>query len=81
MKTFQVKYELLCICRFSELQEKLYSRLIQHMDKEIRRQERAKGGVNTNTTLAFITNLKKLCNHPQLIYEKCLAKEPGFESR
>ncbi|KAL3125930.1 hypothetical protein niasHT_009459 [Heterodera trifolii] len=76
-KYLPVKYELLCICGFTELQEKLYRTLIRHMDSEIRRQERSKGGVNNNTTLAFITNLKKLCNHPQLIYDKCHAKEAG----
>jgi SNF2 family DNA or RNA helicase len=49
------------------------------MDKEIRKLERAKGNISHNTTLAFITSLKKLCNHPQLIWEKCQAREPGFE--
>uniref|UniRef100_A0A183BMZ4 DNA repair and recombination protein RAD54-like n=1 Tax=Globodera pallida TaxID=36090 RepID=A0A183BMZ4_GLOPA len=78
-KYLPVKYELLCVCRFTELQEQLYRRLIKHMDSEIRRQERSKGGVNTNTTLAFITNLKKLCNHPQLIFDKCQTKEAGFD--
>lgn len=32
------------------------------------------------TTLVDITNLKKLCNHPDLIYEKVLAREGGFEN-
>jgi len=46
------------------------------MDKELRK---ARGALNTYTTLAFITNLKKLCNHPQLIFSKCQAKDAGFE--
>lgn len=50
--------------------------MIKYMDKELRR---ARGALNTYTTLAFITNLKKLCNHPQLIFDKCQAKEAGFE--
>lgn len=33
----------------------------------------------TGAALSYITNLKKLCNHPQLIYEKCLNKEEGFQ--
>lgn len=30
--------------------------------------------------MADITTLKKLCNHPDLIYEKIAAKEKGFEN-
>ncbi|KAF7633917.1 hypothetical protein Mgra_00006654 [Meloidogyne graminicola] len=71
-----VKYELVCICALTELQTKIYSQMIKYMDKELRR---ARGALNTYTTLAFITNLKKLCNHPQLIFDKCQAKEAGFE--
>jgi DNA repair and recombination protein RAD54 and RAD54-like protein len=33
-----------------------------------------------NTTLAVITQMKKLCNHPELVYEKCVKKEAGFEN-
>ena len=34
----------------------------------------------TSSSLAAITNLKKLVNHPDLIYEKCKAGEDGFEN-
>lgn len=37
------------------------------------------GDKMTGTALSFITNLKKLCNHPQLILEKCQLQEEGFE--
>jgi DNA repair and recombination protein RAD54 and RAD54-like protein len=60
------------------LQEALYTQLIKHMDKELHKQERATGSLNKFVTLAFITNLKKLCNHPQLIWDKCQARESGF---
>ena len=50
--------------------------MIKYMDIELRR---ARGALNTYTTLAFITNLKKLCNHPQLIFDKCRARDAGFE--
>lgn len=36
-----------------------------------------KGG--TLTALSAITLLKKLCNHPDLVYEKILANSEGFE--
>jgi DNA repair and recombination RAD54-like protein len=31
------------------------------------------------TALAAITNLKKLCSHPELVYEKCQSGIDGFE--
>ncbi|KAF0042468.1 hypothetical protein F2P81_006000 [Scophthalmus maximus] len=31
------------------------------------------------SSLSSITSLKKLCNHPALIYEKCVEGEEGFE--
>ena len=34
----------------------------------------------TSSSLAAITNLKKLVNHPDLIYEKCKEGEDGFEN-
>lgn len=34
---------------------------------------------NTLTALAAITLLKKLCNHPDLIYDKIMEKAEGFE--
>lgn len=36
----------------------------------------SKGGM---TALSAITNLKKLCSHPELIYDKCQAGTDGFE--
>ena len=31
------------------------------------------------TALSAITNLKKLCSHPELVYEKCQQGTDGFE--
>jgi len=42
------------------------------------RSENITGGKGM-TPLAAITNLKKLCNHPSLIYEKCTEGIDGFE--
>uniref|UniRef100_A0A914YIN1 DNA repair and recombination protein RAD54-like n=1 Tax=Panagrolaimus superbus TaxID=310955 RepID=A0A914YIN1_9BILA len=85
-KYLPVKYELIVCCKFSDLQESLYRELIRKNKENITKNENAKknggekgtGGM-TGTTLSFITNLKKLCNHPQLIYDKCANKDPGFE--
>lgn len=86
-KYLPVKYELILCCKLTDLQEKLYRELIKRNKENILKTQNAKksgekteGGM-TGTTLSFITNLKKLCNHPQLIYEKCANKEPGFESK
>lgn len=32
-----------------------------------------------NTALAAITSMKKLCNHPDLLWEKVKAREPGYK--
>lgn len=76
-KYLPVKYELIVCCKLTELQEKLYRKLIS--SKEVNREACVSGDTMTGTALSFITNLKKLCNHPQLIYDKCQQKEPGFK--
>ena len=72
-----MKYELIVCCRLTPLQEEIYTKLIKRKKREIdilegMDSEGAKG-------LTFIINLKKLCNHPQLIYKMCKEKQPGFE--
>lgn len=61
------------------LQETIYRKVIERNRKNISIDEKNSGEGMTGTTLSFITNLKKLCNHPQLIYDKCKNNEPGFE--
>lgn len=39
-----------------------------------------KGKRESLSTLSAITLLKKLCNHPDLVYEKILEKSDGFEN-
>lgn len=36
-------------------------------------------GKATASSLAAITSLKKLCNHPDLIYELCKERQQGWE--
>ncbi|KAI6232961.1 DNA repair and recombination protein RAD54-like [Aphelenchoides fujianensis] len=72
-KYLPVKYELIVCCKMTPMQEDIYRSIIGSKTKDAI----VKG--SGKDTLAFITNLKKLCNHPQLIYEKCKQKERGFE--
>ena len=77
-KYLPVKYELILCCPLTELQESLYTRMIKNKRTDMSEDEK-RLGIIIGTTLSFITSLKKLCNHPQLIYEKCEKAEPGFE--
>uniref|UniRef100_A0A0R3RZT4 DNA repair and recombination protein RAD54-like n=1 Tax=Elaeophora elaphi TaxID=1147741 RepID=A0A0R3RZT4_9BILA len=77
-KYLPVKYELIICCKLTELQEKLYKQLISAFSIG-GKQKITEGDKITGTALSFITNLKKLCNHPQLILSKCQKKEEGFE--
>lgn len=61
----------------SEVQEKLYRKIINANRKDICNEE-SKTGL-TGTALTLVTSLKKLCNHPHLIYDKVMAQEPGFQ--
>lgn len=73
-----MKYELILCCDLTPLQETIYRKIIERNRKNLSVDGKSGGGI-TGTTLSFITNLKKLCNHPQLIYDKCKNNEPGFE--
>lgn len=39
-----------------------------------------KGGKGMMSALSSITTLKKLCNHPDLVYEKISTRSEGFEN-
>uniref|UniRef100_A0A915BSD9 DNA repair and recombination protein RAD54-like n=1 Tax=Parascaris univalens TaxID=6257 RepID=A0A915BSD9_PARUN len=72
-----VKYELIVCCKLTGLQEKLYQKFIS--SKSLQENTSRSDGKITGTALSFITNLKKLCNHPQLVYDKCQRNEEGFQ--
>lgn len=76
-KYLPVKYELILCCKLTELQEKLYQKLVS--SKPIKEEKCNNDLKGTGTTLSFITSLKKLCNHPQLIYDKCKQSEQEFQ--
>ncbi|XP_030061736.1 DNA repair and recombination protein RAD54-like isoform X3 [Microcaecilia unicolor] len=74
-KYLPVKIEQVVCCKLTPLQMKLY----RHFLKQAKPAEELSGGKMSVSSLSSITSLKKLCNHPALIYEKCVEQEEGFE--
>nr|XP_046248389.1 DNA repair and recombination protein RAD54-like [Scatophagus argus] len=74
-KYLPVKIEQVVCCRLTPLQTELYKCLLRQAKPIETLQE---GKLNVSS-LSSITSLKKLCNHPSLIYEKCVEGEEGFE--
>lgn len=70
-----VKVEQIVCCRLTPLQSELYKLLVRSKSADIQ----IDSDKMTGSSLSFITQLKKLCNHPDLIYEKCLQEAEGFE--
>nr|XP_020476561.1 DNA repair and recombination protein RAD54-like [Monopterus albus] len=62
-------------CRLTPLQTELYKCFLRQA-KPIEKLQESKISVSS---LSSITSLKKLCNHPALIYEKCVEGEEGFK--
>lgn len=78
-KYLPVKFEQVLCVKLSDLQRQLYKNFINC--EAIRRTVTGKtDGKSTLSTLASITTLKKLCNHPDLVYEKILERSEGFEN-
>lgn len=75
-KYLPVKYEHIICCKNTTLQETLYNALIE-MEKKNRLSEEKKGA--TASALSFITHLKKLCNHPSLVYEELLKPDNVYK--
>ncbi|CAP31417.2 Protein CBR-RAD-54 [Caenorhabditis briggsae] len=77
-KYLPVKYEHIICCKNSTLQETLYNKLIE-CEKQNRITEKDKGA--TASALSFITHLKKLCNHPYLVYEELQKPDNRFRTK
>uniref|UniRef100_A0A8D0GWF4 RAD54 like n=1 Tax=Sphenodon punctatus TaxID=8508 RepID=A0A8D0GWF4_SPHPU len=73
-KYLPVKIEQVVCCRLTPLQAELYKRFL----KQAKPLEELNAGKIGVSSLSSITSLKKLCNHPALIYEKCEEEEEGF---
>ncbi|XP_029905787.1 DNA repair and recombination protein RAD54-like [Myripristis murdjan] len=74
-KYLPVKIEQVVCCRLTPLQAELYKRFL----RQAKPVEALKGDKISVSSLSSITSLKKLCNHPALIYDKCVEGEEGFE--
>ncbi|TRZ02633.1 hypothetical protein DNTS_000620 [Danionella cerebrum] len=70
-----MKIEQVVCCNLTPLQKELYKLFL----KQAKPVESLQTGKISVSSLSSITSLKKLCNHPALIYEKCLAGEEGFD--
>lgn len=78
-KYLPVKFEMVICVRLSEVQVNLYKNFLK--SDSIRKTVLNKDEVKANlTALSSITSLKKLCNHPDLIYEKIQERAEGFEN-
>ncbi|XP_067621811.1 DNA repair and recombination protein RAD54-like [Eurosta solidaginis] len=77
-KYLPVKFEMVICAKLTEMQMLLYTNFIK--SDKIRRSLADCNEKTTLTALTDITTLKKLCSHPDLIYEKVLARENGFEN-
>lgn len=77
-KYLPVKFEMIIICQLTPLQKQIYLNYIN--SESIRRTVNgAEQDKPTFSTLASITTLKKLCNHPDLVLDKIQEGAEGFE--
>ncbi|XP_055853267.1 DNA repair and recombination protein RAD54-like [Episyrphus balteatus] len=80
-KYLPVKFEMVICSKLTQIQIQLYTNFLK--SDKIRRSLAGNSDEKEGSTLsalADITTLKKLCNHPDLIYEKLIARENGFEN-
>ncbi|CAL1572573.1 unnamed protein product [Knipowitschia caucasica] len=68
------KVEQVVCCRLTPLQTRLYEHFLQQNNPVEKLQDEK---INVSS-LSSITTLKKLCNHPALVYDKCVSGERGF---
>ncbi|XP_043247793.1 DNA repair and recombination protein RAD54-like isoform X2 [Colletes gigas] len=78
-KYLPLKHELVVCIKMGKLQTDLYKSFIQS-DSIKKSMEEDSEGSKKGSSLSAITLLKKLCNHPDLVYDKILKKTEGFEN-
>lgn len=77
-KYLPIKFEMVVCVKMTQLQKDLYKNFLK--SDAIKKAVMAKNEVKASlTALGNITSLKKLCNHPDLIYDKILERADGFE--
>ncbi|VEL11980.1 unnamed protein product, partial [Protopolystoma xenopodis] len=76
-----VSVEQVVCCRLSQIQAAIYSNLVDKKAVEVAAMTSvaARDGRAVVSSLASITQLKKLCNHPDLVFDKIVAGTDGFD--
>ncbi|XP_076321945.1 DNA repair and recombination protein RAD54-like okr [Tachypleus tridentatus] len=74
-KYLPVKVEQVICCSLTPLQKSIYSHIV--CSKTV--SEVANENTKVSASLSLIAVLKKLCNHPSLIYEQCQQREKDLE--
>merc|ERR1712106_845278 len=79
-KYLPVKVEQVVCCSLSPLQADIYKSFCN--SDSVRRALKAEGGEvkMTSSSLAAITSLKKLVNHPDLVFPACREQKEGFDT-
>lgn len=77
-KYLPIKFEMVVCVRMSQLQRDVYKSFLE--SDAVRKIMKGDKGKASQTALGNITALKKLCNHPDLIYDKILERADGFEN-
>ncbi|XP_030377292.1 DNA repair and recombination protein RAD54-like [Scaptodrosophila lebanonensis] len=77
-KYLPAKFEMVICAKLTSVQLELYTNFLK--SDQVRHSLADSSEKGSLTALADITTLKKLCNHPDLIYEKIEAREKGFEN-
>jgi len=79
-KYLPVKYEQVLCCKLTSLQQNIYESFCN--SDSVRRALKAEPGKGkmASSSLAAITSLKKLVNHPDLVFPACQEGKEGFEA-
>ena len=79
-KYLPVKYEQVLCCKLTPLQQNIYESFCS--SDSVRRALKADDGKGkmASSSLAAITSLKKLVNHPDLVFPACQEGKEGFEA-
>ncbi|TPP66356.1 Dna repair and recombination protein rad54 [Fasciola gigantica] len=83
-KYLPVKIEQVVCCKLTDSQRAVYCDFVTRKAHEVAsRMNSARGDRADNvslSSLASITHLKKLCNHPDLVYDKMASNADGFQN-
>nr|CAH8872998.1 unnamed protein product [Trichobilharzia regenti] len=79
-KYLPVKIEQVVCCNLVPGQREVYTDFVKRMAREVALKMNADESKLSVSSLASITHLKKLCNHPDLVYEKMATNTDGFHN-